>query len=209
MNTKDKERLYEIVKEMNAEGKDFYSCLTYEENELLNQRGLEYALYLMTDNDQIKDTGLYENEDMPYDLEHHGRNTELSDLLDGLQTHCRVLATYWVIKPDKAIVLEEMFSQGEYEIEDADVLCTLFVFDSYDEAEEIAKELNIGSWYFTDNLQVQYIVNLDDIENYIINEVETLTEKETILNLIEKLDNYDTVEYECMKERVMEDIETV
>lgn len=195
-------RLKEIIEKV-KNGSDFYSLLTSEEDEQLNDRAFENALYMLTDDDKIKDSGVYHGVDFPPHLNKE-KNKELKDIFYFCRLDMRVLATYWNLRIDKGFMVDEIVSDGEWTLEGADVLVTLFDIE-YQDAEELAEELDIDSFYFSDTIQIQYYYDYEEAKLHLLNDEEAYNNRESILKMIESLDNYDIKEFDSFKESVLDD----
>lgn len=203
LSKESEERLSDIIQEINEGNKSFYDCLQYDEEQVINEGGLKHALYLLTDNDQITRTGYYENINIPYFLNEGDNNSELKEYLDDLPVHCDINCTYWHTKFNKAIVIDQIYNDGDWELEGAEVLYSLFDFNEYSDAEELAEELKLGNYYYNDNIQVNYIIKYDDIENAINNDEHLYNNREKIIELIQRLSNYDDRNFEDFKDNIL------
>lgn len=201
MMTTFNERLTQIIKKV-REGEYFYSLLNSEEEALLEQKGLEYALYSLTGDDTIKDVGVYEKVELPDHLNAE-TNKELKDIFYFAKTDVRVIGSYWNLKIDDGFVLDEIANQSDWELSGADVLATLFSFDEYEDAEELANKLELESYYFSDTIQIQYFITYDEAENVICNDEDLYNKRGEIVDMIEALDNYDIKKFDEFKEAVL------
>lgn len=204
LSIEDRERLTEIITMMEEENKEFYDCLSFNEEELINKRGLEHALYLLSEDDNIKDTEYYEYAGMPY--YNDCKYNDLAYMLDDLRVDLDVRTGYWRYHPNNAIIIQDIYSDGDWELEGADILHTLFCFDEYSDAENIAKELKLDYYYYHNQIQLNYLVSFDDILKKYQDDEDFAKDINDIIKLIGKMDEweYDEKGFEEFKEKIME-----
>lgn len=194
----------EMVKEL-EQGKDFFDLLTFEQTDILNQLGLERIIYMITDNDQISDYGIHENQDIPHFLSGNGKNEELKELAyNNSLSHLYIIGSYYNLKKDNAFVLDEYLFNGEIELDGAECLYSLYhdELKDYSSCEELAEKYNIGYFYYSDLIQFKYYVNFDELEDLISNVEDLYNQREHIIKLIENTEK-DDIAFEEFKEKTL------
>lgn len=188
INTGNK-RLDDILMEV-KNGKDFHDFITYEDEEILNQEGFQKVLYLYTENDQLNDTAFYEGEPMPYYLDNNGRADMMKELIYNfdIKTNLDIFTGYYMPNYGREkILVDSIYFDGDYEIEGAEILYLLFDGLDWEQAENIAKEYNIESYYYHNQIIIACVLDSQEFLEAITAEYaqidnEDTEEKEQFIN---------------------------